>query len=231
MMMGTAAIVDEFEEHGTDEDKECLRYVLHEQASEKLCTNGMRDEGRHGERLADFVSSEPARNARLAEPHVLALRLYTTAAYQSLNNPLRDTNRTEAHPFAATVSFLTDGIKRLRGVDTSNEALDLWRGVRNVKATSAFERDGGAEYAPMSTTADPAIAVNYGRSEATLLLKITTRSFMDRGADLTFLSAFPGEKEYLFPPLTYLQPTGRREVVPVGSAEFTVVEVEPHFAS
>ena len=82
-----------------------------------------------------------------------------------------------------------------------------------------------------STTADPAVAVSYGKSEATLLLKIATRSFMERGADLSFLSAFPGEREYLFAPLTYLQPTGRREVVVVGEAEYTVVEVEPHFAS
>ena len=36
---------------------------------------------------------------------------------------------------------------------------------------------------------------------------------MDRGADLAWCSAFPGEKEFLFPPLTYLKPTGRREEV------------------
>ena len=65
--------------------------------------------------------------------------------------------------------------------------------------------------------------------EATLLLKIASRSFMDRGADLRFLSAFPGEAEYLFPPLTYLQPTGRRTRVLVGAdkVEVTVVEVVP----
>ena len=28
-----------------------------------------------------------------------------------------------------------------------------------------------------------------------------------RGADIAFLSAFPAEEEYLFPPLTYLEPT------------------------
>ena len=36
---------------------------------------------------------------------------------------------------------------------------------------------------------------------------------MERGADIAFLSAFPGEAEALFPPLTYLKPTGRQHVL------------------
>ena len=32
------------------------------------------------------------------------------------------------------------------------------------------------------------------------------------GADVQWLSAFPGEAEILYPPLTYLQPTGRSQV-------------------
>mmetsp|Transcript_25532 Transcript_25532/g.51264 ORF Transcript_25532/g.51264 Transcript_25532/m.51264 type:complete len:93 (-) Transcript_25532:59-337(-) len=87
--------------------------------------------------------------------------------------------------------------------------------------------------APMSTTSDPAIAVAYGQSEHSLLFRIVSRSFMSRGADIGFLSAFPEEQEYLYPPLTFLQPTGRREVVKIDphstgrAVEFTVLEVEP----
>ena len=87
----------------------------------------------------------------------------------------------------------------------------------------------------MSATRDPAVAVAYGSSACSLLFKITTHSFMDRGVDLVWCSAFPGESEYLFPPLTYLQPTGRRKVVPIGrgddAVEFTVVELTAHFPS
>lgn len=32
---------------------------------------------------------------------------------------------------------------------------------------------------------------------------------LQRGADLDYLSAFPGEREMLYPPLTHLLPTGR----------------------
>ena len=61
---------------------------------------------------------------------------------------------------------------------------------------------------------------------------------MQRGADLTFLSAFPDEVEYLYNPLTFLRPTGKvveieisqKDDVPelmVEAVNFTVVEVEP----
>ena len=46
----------------------------------------------------------------------------------------------------------------------------------------------------------------------------------ERGADVAWLSAFPGEKEVLFPPLTYLSPTGRTQKV---GDRFTIVEVTP----
>ena len=64
---------------------------------------------------------------------------------------------------------------------------------------------------------------------AQVLLRLATNSSMERGADLTFLSAFPGEKEYLYPPLTYLKPTGKTMSVPYKGHVFTVVEVVPQF--
>jgi hypothetical protein len=60
-------------------------------------------------------------------------------------------------------------------------------------------------------------------------MKLRTRSFMQRGADIAFLSAFPGEKEILFAPLTYLRPTGRSMALtfPEHAMNVTVIEVEP----
>ena len=63
-----------------------------------------------------------------------------------------------------------------------------------------------------------------------LLLKLNTTTFLDRGADLTFLSCFPGESEVCYPPLTYLQPTGRRETLVIDTAEFVVIEVQPRLS-
>ena len=59
-----------------------------------------------------------------------------------------------------------------------------------------------------------------------MLLRLRTRSSMERGADLSFLSCFPGEKEFLFPPLCYLQPLRMHDIT-IAKAKIRVVEVEP----
>ena len=75
------------------------------------------------------------------------------------------------------------------------------------------------------------MAVQYSLSGNSLLFKILAKEFMVMGAHVQWLSAFPKEAEVLYPPLTYLNPTGRTEEIRVkrGADElcFTVVEVEP----
>ena len=94
----------------------------------------------------------------------------------------------------------------------------------------------------MSTTTDLAVALKYSASAgSSVLLCLETSSFMARGADLTWLSAFPAECEKLYPPLTYLEPAdgkGLEEVVVkeeaggvTSVAKFQVVRVVPHFGS
>ena len=70
-----------------------------------------------------------------------------------------------------------------------------------------------------------------GETNGGLLMKIITKNNLQRGADLTFLSMFPGEtfSEILFPPLTFVQPTGRVQVIEVKHGDrvfnLTVIEV------
>ena len=77
----------------------------------------------------------------------------------------------------------------------------------------------------------------YALGDSSLLFKLRADSFMDRGADIAFLSAFPSEREYVYPPLTYLKPTGKLETIHVAAGEvgdgspetsITVLEVQPH---
>ena len=100
MARGVDAITDEIRTHGTADDVECLRYVLEARAgsSDKRFANGVRDEGRQGERLDDFVQMQEAVSAGLEREEVLALRLYTTVAYLSLNAALRDPARCSPPP-------------------------------------------------------------------------------------------------------------------------------------
>ena len=249
---GLEEIVREFESSGTEDDRKCLHYVLHEKAGTNLTqwphsgglimdvfyTPESADE-RSGQTLEYFVEHAKAKKAKLILEHVLALRLYTTAAYRSINAPLR---AGELHPFPVTVGYLADGIKRLRAVNADEEDAqqprDFWRGMRNLEIPSTFEEDGGTELAPMSTTSDLAVALQYSnKAEVRLLFKVHTTSFIDRGADLQFLSAFPGEVEFVYPPLTYLKPTrddgGRiqKDSMQFGTISYCVIEVQPYMAA
>ena len=132
---GIRAIEAEVAAHGDIVMRECLQYVLHEAAgsSPLLFPNapyprdcdadGLRPDRRtpSGEpmRFADFVASPEAARANLGPPHILALRLYTTAAFTDINAPLRKLSAegnccAEPHPFPNVVRFLRDAIKQLR---------------------------------------------------------------------------------------------------------------------
>eukprot|EP00322_Chrysochromulina_rotalis_P013516 CAMPEP_0115839736 /NCGR_PEP_ID=MMETSP0287-20121206/6405_1 /TAXON_ID=412157 /ORGANISM="Chrysochromulina rotalis, Strain UIO044" /LENGTH=770 /DNA_ID=CAMNT_0003293317 /DNA_START=17 /DNA_END=2329 /DNA_ORIENTATION=+ len=249
---GVEAIVREVQASGTPVDKECLHYILHERAgsSSVVFSNGnlqrdcTPDGAIHHKRLNadglgksfdDFCNDPAALVSMLAPPHVLALRLYTTAAYKSLNTPLRNTDPARPpHGFPLTIKYICDGIGQLRAVGAAggeDGPLDLWRGLKNLRVQDSFIQRGGTEQAPMSTTTDLKIAVQYSLGDSSLLFKLRTNSFMQRGADLTFLSAFPGEAEILFPPLTYLRPTGKCMHLSFADStvKYTVVEVEPIF--
>ena len=63
----------------------------------------------------------------------------------------------------------------------ASTAIDLYRGLKDVSVNDQFLARGGTELAPMSTTTDLAVAVQYAASPASLLFKIKTKSFMQRG--------------------------------------------------
>jgi len=90
---------------------------------------------------------------------------------------------------------------------------------RHGKVASLIFRPGYGQYE---------IALFYSQGQQgtiSTLLWIRTDDFMDRVVDLEWLSAFPHEKEYLYPPLSFLKPiqTGPT-VLEIGSCLYQVVE-------
>jgi len=147
-----------------------------------------------------------------------------------------------AHPLPVTVAQIEKAVQQLRKVEgneeTALDAVDLYRGLAGRSVSDDFLAKGGTELAPMSTTRDLKIALQYSASEHSVILRLRTKGFMGRGADISFLSAFPGEAEVLFPPLTYLGPVREKDedgveqnkpplVIMVGDAVFTIVDVQP----
>ena len=166
-----------------------------------------------------------------------------------LNGPLRHPWGDTPHPFPVTLCFLSDAISKLRAVGAADayahSECDLWRGLRDRRLSDVFEARGGTEMAPMSTTTELRVGLQYilgvhgagaaagATASHALLLKLRTDSFMFRGASLRWVSAFPAEDEVLFPPLSYLKPSRcpQETITCQGGRTVTVVEVVPHLGS
>jgi len=209
-----------------------LDYVLNQVSSEKKCFNGIRDKDRGLMTLESFMQEKEAKEADLELHELAALRFYTSHSFHAINKGLRD-REAGAHPLPAIVTNITRGIKKLRAVgadgDQAVQKIDLWRGFTDVKIPEQFKKRGGSEYAPMSTTRKADVATGYavrgGKTKEAVLMKLVTTNQLQRGADLSWLSMFPGEAETLFPPLTFMQPTGRVQVIELNGFKLTIVEV------
>ena len=227
----------EFAKNGTAEDNRNIKTLL--DGTYKHPPNGdgspLTAEEIRGQSITmdELMASSAVQDAGLERHHVLALRLYTTSSYSSINNPMRSTPPVLPHPFAATLYYVSDAISRLREVQgkdaaTRNETLVFWRGMKDLQMAEAFIRTGGSEMACMSTTSSREVAEDFAWSKSPLLFKFVSKSFMSHGADISFLSVYPGEKEWLYPPLTYLRPI-RLYKETIGGTEYQVAEVEPVF--
>jgi hypothetical protein len=65
-------------------------------------------------------------------------------------------------------------------------------------------------------------------SANSVLLRLASSSFIKCGADISYLSAFPAESEYLYPPLSFLQSTGAPPVrIKHKGRTFLIVDVDP----
>ena len=228
-------IIDEFRKYGTAEDNANLDGLM----------NGTYINPDHPDvvlpSIAEIMaSSSEVEVAGLQFYHVLALRLYTTSSYKSINDPFRQQPYPRLpHPFAATLYYISDALTRLRTVQGAhqshaNRQQTFWRGMIDLRVTEEFLEVGGTEMSCMSTTSSKEVAADFAKKSKTspLLFKLSSNDFMSHGADISFLSVYPEEKEILYPPLTYLSPISRESSVEViDGREYKVVEVKPSFGS
>jgi len=245
LALGEKAIEMEFDKYGSEEDNANMRYVLHCKALAKetlpnhlveqiknrkyhggILNEGELDEGHDGMDLSDFVKHEKSQIANLTRCETASLRLYTSSSYPCFNRFLRE--QTQPHPFAMSVYHLAEGIKKMRGVaarlnpEEWTKPVELWRGMADMKLdTEEFMKAGGSERALMSTSRSKGVAQQYAASRCPLLFKYITRA-LGRGVSIDYLSIYPKEREYLYPPLTYLTP--EKTYTEDG---YTVVEVTP----
>ena len=183
--------------------------------------------GREPAPLDAFLGRPEARESGLRREEAVAVRLYTGPMFALYNAALR---RAPADAYAAldgngyetTLFCIASGVLRLARVARLPAGRRLWRGLRGLVPPPQFwgagdgrGLRGGVEVGFMSTTADRDVALQYsagggggggggaGGAGGTVFEIVAGR--VDVGADVGWLSQYPGEREYLFPPLSCLE--------------------------
>lgn len=177
-------IIDEFRKYGTAEDNANLDGLM----------NGTYINPDHPDvvlpSIAEIMaSSSEVEVAGLQFYHVLALRLYTTSSYKSINDPFRQQPYPRLpHPFAATLYYISDALTRLRTVQGAhqshaNRQQTFWRGMIDLRVTEEFLEVGGTEMSCMSTTSSKEVAADFAKKSKTspLLFKLIGDKYVNGG--------------------------------------------------
>ena len=207
--------------HGS-ELKDEYYYIVKQRAKHKTTPHGEYDLGHDGLTLKDFLLRATERGATLTLVEVAVLRMYTTLFYRPWNNALRGLDPSfqpddgaSLKGWATCIAVLFSAVMKLSGVasrDAEGSPIKrVWRGVdeserelpdrflKSCKENQGYP--GGAEQAFSSTTTDPFTAHNFSggwRASGTILeIDFGAGS---RGADVSFLSCYPLERELLLPP-------------------------------
>ena len=137
--------------------------------------------------------------------------------------------------YTTTIHVLVSAILKLARATRFPEGMTVYRGTGGRMAlplkfyrADQCGRKGFTEWGFMSTTANPEIARQYsgvreGRAVPTVLAMYVNS--IDRGADISPFSQYPGEGEVLFPPMGFLAPDGPAQLEVTAHGILSVVRV------
>lgn len=116
----------------------------------------------------------------------------------------------------------TAGVKYYRGFSGGNPQESFWTSTKQ-----GFR--GGVEFAVMSCTPDPDVALLYANKDPSSSIMFEFQpSTLCRPASTQDFSLYPQFKEFVFPPLTFLEVT-RDRVQVFGGHSVLVLEVQPFY--
>jgi hypothetical protein len=117
-----------------------------------------------------------------------------------------------ANKYTTTLHAINSCVLKLTKL---TKAQPVYRGSTGATLPESFftpNKDGvcgGVEYGFTSSTVDPSQARSYAEGQASTVFEMQM-GMIDRGADMSWLSQYPLEKEILFPPLMGLEVLGTR---------------------
>ena len=160
----------------------------------------------------------------LCEAEITALRLWTGPMYKRYTFLLRSYCGNLCLPchvpvrYVTTVHAFNSGIVKLSRRQVMRTSNVIYRGLRlDAPASESAPCAGidGVEPSPLAFSTDRAVAEGYARGSGGLLLEFDLDATKEGrsgelapGADISWLSQFPHEREVLFPALSLLQSVG-----------------------
>eukprot|EP01047_Picozoa_sp_COSAG01_P008576 COSAG01_NODE_339_length_18653_cov_21.648378_14_plen_1072_part_00 len=247
------AIEFEFKTHGSAEDMSNLRRVLggtfHDQQTlESLVAHAhakkARLEPQHVLALRLYTTSSysqinnPLRKTPPQRPHPFAATTwYCDEGIKMLRAVAAQ--RSDAHTMQVfwrgmkdvglNVEFLQKGGTEFACMSTS-ASMEVAVNFAKSKLPLVFKFETKVQ--PWPRTRHPVrinwLCTSLSNTAACMHVCLRAQDFTSRGADVSFLSVYPGEKEALYPPLTYLRGVGMNKEV-LGGVEVVVATVEPVF--
>ena len=172
--------------------------------------------------IEELLQRPLAKKAKLTRAEMIAVVLYTGPMFVVYNGILRqfpeelyDVFLESDNRFSTTIFVLVSAIQKLSRCMHIPAGMLLFRGLGGTlelpdSFTIADENGckGWTEFGFMSTTADRAVAVQYSgvkdRKPQASIMEIRPNA-VDRGADISEFSQYPGEREFLFVPMSYVQ--------------------------
>lgn len=162
-----------------------------------------------------ILDMDCAKRAGILRVEALALSLYTGPMYIRYNAVLRGSGRAalKGNKYTATIYAIVSGVMKLARVSAVPPSRKVWRGFGDWRLPDTFLNPdqhgirGGADWGLMSTTTDIGTALQYSGTQIPTLFEMSVGG-VDRGADISFLSQYPSEKEVLYAPLAFLELVG-----------------------
>ena len=123
--------------------------------------------------------------------------------------------------YATTIHVLSSAIQKISRAMRIPDGLPLYRGFSGKSLPQSFHTADGsgalgfAEWGFMSTTADINVAIEYSgtsKGKHNAMVFAMRSGAVDRGACVEELSQYHGEREILWPPLSFVAPSGRQYV-------------------
>jgi len=180
------------------------------------------------QRLEDLCNSRLRKDghSEMIKEELVGGRLYTGPMYIKYNAVLRAKSKVpflqqqckelcKGNDYVTTIHATNSCVIKLSKL---TKACKVWRGIKDAKLPKEFWVPnelgvrGGIEYGFSSTTTEKEQAMTYAmmgaRDGDAMTIFEMRMGMVDRGADLSWLSQYPHEKEVLLPPLTGVEALG-----------------------